>query len=287
MILPTSSGTEHPARRSRGRHARVSGRRRPWLLVAGTLAVLAGSLLVAGPIFSLPLGPVGEPALPPVVALPLPGMAAIFELLTERATVSSAPVTRDWVRDRLGTLTPPIAGSTPSGFAGQMPGAPRAYRGGTHLGLDYYSGSCGVDVRTGTPVLAAAPGTVIRADTGYVELTPAQRAVVLVTAKAAGDSDPRAVDPLHGRQVWVLHAGGIISRYSHLSSVASDVAVGSRVDAGQVLGAVGNSGTTEGALGSGLDAHLHFELYIDYHPAWDGISTSVLWPLLREILSTR
>ncbi len=285
MTMPSTFGTARPSRRGGGRHARARGRR-PWLLIAGTLAVLTGSLLVAGPGFSLPLGPVGERALPPDVPLPLPAMAAVFDLLTQRAAGPPAPATRDWIRDRLGALTSPIAGSTPSGFAGHLPGAPRTYRGGTHLGLDYYGGSCGVDVRVGTRVLAVAAGTVIRADTGYVELTPAQRAAALDAAKAAGDSAPRAVDPLHGRQVWVLHAGGVISRYSHLSSVAADITAGSRVEAGHVLGAVGNSGTNEGACGSTLDAHLHLELYIDYRPAWGGIPSAVLWPLLREVLST-
>lgn len=256
-------------------------------MVAAVFAVLLGALLVADATFSLPVGAAPSDFVElPDLSPPLPSVSEILDLFKATAAVPAGPVSRDWILDRVGALTPPVAGSRPSSYAGQLPGAPRAYRNGTHLGLDYYSGSCGVDIRIGTPVLAVAHGTVVRADTGYVELTAAQRDVVLQAARAAGDSDPGAVDPLHGMQVWVLHPGGVISRYSHLSAVAAGVEVGSTVAAGQVIGAVGNSGTTEGVRGSGLDAHLHFELYIDFRLAWDGTPQSLIWPLLRDLLST-
>lgn len=283
MYTVSAAAAAHPFR---GGRRRIHRPRRAWLWGLGAVAVLAGSFLVAGPVFSLAPGAAADPAVPPdLPASPLPEMSVVFDLLQAQAAYTPAPVTRDWVRDRLGKLTPPIAGSRPSGFEGHLPNAPRAYRGGTHLGLDYYSGSCGVEVRTGTPVLAVAGGVVIRADTDYVEITPAQREKALQAASAAGDTDPRVVDPLHGRQVWVLHAAGVISRYSHLSSVAPDVVRGAPVSAGQVLGKVGNSGTAEGVRGSGLGAHLHFELYIDFRPAWAGIPAPTMPSFLREILS--
>jgi hypothetical protein len=59
------------------------------------------------------------------------------------------------------------------------PNAPRAYRGGTHAGLDIYhffaDGSYeAVPVGFTTPVYAADGGTVIRADWTYESLTPSQ-----------------------------------------------------------------------------------------------------------------
>jgi murein DD-endopeptidase MepM/ murein hydrolase activator NlpD len=256
-------------------------------VVTAVFSVLFGSLLVANVTFSLPVGAAPSDFVElPELTRPLPSASDVFDLLAARLTTPAMPISRDWLRDRLGSLTPPIAGSSPTTYAGQLPGAPRAYRGGTHFGIDYYSGSSGVDVRIGTPVLAVDNGTVIRADAGYVELTAAQRDDVLQEARRVGDSDPRAIDPLHGMQVWILHPGGVISRYSHLSAIASGLGAGTPVVAGQVIGAVGNSGTTEGVRGSLLDAHLHLEIYVDFRLAWEGIPQSLIWPLLREILSS-
>ncbi len=55
----------------------------------------------------------------------------------------------------------------------------------------------------------------------------------------------------YGNWVEVKHDDGTSSRYAHLNS--RDVQVGARVEAGQVLGTVGNTGTSTGA-------HLHFEI---------------------------
>ena len=50
------------------------------------------------------------------------------------------------------------------------------------------------------------------------------------------------------------------TRYLHLSGIAPSLKVGDRVNAGDVVGFAGNSGTPEAAAGASSDVHLHFEV---------------------------
>ena len=59
-----------------------------------------------------------------------------------------------------------------------------------------------------------------------------------------------------GRYVRIDHGSGLESSYSHLQSISGDVRVGSRVQVGQRIGAVGATGLATGP-------HLHFALYRD------------------------
>lgn len=85
----------------------------------------------------------------------------------------------------------------------------------------------GVDLRApvGTPVRAVLPGTVIFAG--------------------------RYFD--YGLMVELRHEDGTRSRYAHLSRLGPGLAVGTRLDVGQAIGAVGRTGRTTGA-------NLHVEL---------------------------
>ncbi len=96
-----------------------------------------------------------------------------------------------------------------------------------HPVLGYVRAHRGVDYRAayGTPVRAVAPGTVVAA--GW-----------------AGGA---------GRRVVIRHASGYESAYFHLSAFAPGLSVGDRVEQGQTVGRVGNSGTVTGT-------HLHYEL---------------------------
>ena len=87
-----------------------------------------------------------------------------------------------------------------------------------HTGLDFRAGS-------GTPIRAAQAGTVT----------------------FAGSSGDWA-----GNYVTIRHPDGVTTQSSHMSTVS--VEPGQRVVAGQVIGAVGNTGRSFGS-------HLHFELY--------------------------
>jgi murein DD-endopeptidase MepM/ murein hydrolase activator NlpD len=121
--------------------------------------------------------------------------------------------------------------------------------GGYHTGLD-------LAAPTGTPVVAAAAGTVVR----------------------AGDAGG------YGQLIVLRHADGSETRYAHLSAIG--VEVGAQVARGQAIGAVGSTGRSTGP-------HLHFELRRDGHavdprpalplpppstPAADGRTTSLEKP---------
>ena len=109
----------------------------------------------------------------------------------------------------------------------------------THPVFGYASCHTGVDVAapSGTPVLAAASGTV--AD---------------ITSGGA-----------YGNAVLIAHGDGLTTFYAHLSSVA--VQVGRQVDKGQSVGGIGSTGWSTGP-------HLHFETRINgsaYDPlGWFG-----------------
>jgi murein DD-endopeptidase MepM/ murein hydrolase activator NlpD len=99
-----------------------------------------------------------------------------------------------------------------------------------HPILGYSRPHTGVDWahRVGTPIIAAGNGTVIKAewDSGY------------------------------GRRVELQHTNGYVTAYSHMSSFAKGISPGKRVQQGQVIGYVGNSGLSTGP-------HLHYEVIIN------------------------
>lgn len=93
---------------------------------------------------------------------------------------------------------------------------PFTRRAAFHAGLDYKG-------RIGTPIRAAAEGTVI------------------FVGRKGG----------YGKLVEIRHANGLTTRYAHLSGFA--VAAGDKVSAGQHIGAMGSTGRSTGP-------HLHFEV---------------------------
>ena len=86
-----------------------------------------------------------------------------------------------------------------------------------HQGIDYAAS-------TGTPVMAAGDGTVLRAgwSGGY------------------------------GNLIELRHANGVTTRYGHLQRIAKGIRPGARVGQGQTIGYVGSTGMSTGP-------HLHFE----------------------------
>jgi murein DD-endopeptidase MepM/ murein hydrolase activator NlpD len=115
--------------------------------------------------------------------------------------------------EKVGRLRWPVSGSVSSGFGYRI--HPISGVRKLHTGIDISAGS-------GTPIVAAASGTVILAQWygGY------------------------------GNAVVIDHGGGLATLYAHQSSMA--VGVGQAVADGQVIGYVGSTGYSTGP-------HLHFE----------------------------
>jgi murein DD-endopeptidase MepM/ murein hydrolase activator NlpD len=63
----------------------------------------------------------------------------------------------------------------------------------------------------------------------------------------------------YGITIDIDHGGGVVTRYAHLSEIAEDVRVGTRVKAGDEIGAVGATGLVSGP-------NLHYEVRVDGRP---------------------
>lgn len=181
----------------------------------------------------------------------------------------------------------PVTGATISSRRSHLPGAPRAYRNGYHEGFDFYNGTVSVDIGYGTPILAAADGVVVRADHDYVENDQAAYDTLIAEASRGLDTPPDVLDRLRGRQVWVRHAGGFVTRYAHLAAVAEGVTVGSTVRQGDVIGTTGNSGTIEAAQGTHDDPHPHVEVWRpDGTFLGSGMEPEEIWALAAQVFGT-
>jgi murein DD-endopeptidase MepM/ murein hydrolase activator NlpD len=166
----------------------------------------------------------------------------------------------------------PIEGACLPSWDALMPNAPREYRSGIHEGIDFYDGYNCVSMGRGTPVLAAKTGVVIRADHDYQGITAEEMDALLARTGQQGYTDAASLDRLRGCQVWVDHGNGIVTRYAHLLDVEAGIAEGMVVEAGQVLGYVGNSGTPEGVTDPNLENHLHFEIRVGPTYLGEGLS---------------
>lgn len=94
-------------------------------------------------------------------------------------------------------------------------------------------GHAGLDLMAphGTPVLAAAAGSIIYAGRYFA----------------------------YGNMVDISHADGVVTRYAHLSAFAENIVPGMSVTAGQEIGSVGATGRASGP-------HVHFEVRVAGRP---------------------
>lgn len=116
----------------------------------------------------------------------------------------------------------------PSGGPVRSPYGVRRYYNGV-FAQDYYHRGVDYAASTGSPVRSPAAGR-----------------IALVGRVAEGFE-------LHGNTIGIDHGQGVLSIMIHLSRI--DVQEGQRVEAGQVIGAVGSTGASTGP-------HLHWGLYV-------------------------
>ena len=156
----------------------------------------------------------------------------------------------------------PIAGACLPQGDQLMPGAPREYRQGTHEGIDFYDSDNCTSIGLDTEVLAAKAGKVIRADWNYAPLTQAELDEMDKETPTDGQTNEDALDRYRGRQVWIDHGNGVVTRYAHLSRIADGIDVGVSVSQGDLIAYVGNTGTPESVNDPNAEMHLHFELRV-------------------------
>ncbi len=204
--------------------------------------------------------PPSQTVAPPANSVPPPAQTdAQAAAPSEPAAAPVQQSTADEAHSPLSGFIVPIAGAVITEYEGHLPNAERAYRNdGTHEGLDFYEWAAEVPINYVTEVLAAKAGLVMRADLDYVDIT-ADDWQRFADANWAGEA---ILDELRGRQVWIDHGRGIVTRYAHLSAIAVGIAEGVWVEQGQVIGYPGESGQREVYAAPGTDIHLHFEIRI-------------------------
>jgi murein DD-endopeptidase MepM/ murein hydrolase activator NlpD len=156
----------------------------------------------------------------------------------------------------------PIAGGCLPQSDTLMPNAAREYRGGIHEGIDFYGYDNCTEIAAQQPVIAAKDGVVIRADLDYHDLTQAELDAADARIAAGDPNAFEVLDLFRGRQVWIDHGDGIVTRYAHLGSIAPGVRQGVRVAQGETIAGVGDSGTPESLSSPGTEIHLHFEVRV-------------------------
>ena len=180
---------------------------------------------------------------------------------TQTLTIVTRSPTPSGPPELTGFAVPIDGGCLPSGDQ-LMPGAAREYRQGTHEGIDFYDSDNCTSIGAGTEVLAAKAGEVIRADWDYTPLSQAELDETETRQPVEGQTDEEALDTYRGRQVWIDHGNGVVTRYAHLGRIAEGIDVGVSVRQGDLIAYVGNSGTPESLADPDAEMHLHFELRV-------------------------
>jgi len=181
----------------------------------------------------------------------------------------------------------PIEGACLPTSDNLMPNAYRGYRHGVHEGVDFYDVDNCTPIGPGTEVRAAKGGRVIRADIEYKDLTAAELEELYAHIDELGTSDAQTLDRFRGRQVWIDHGRGVVTRYAHLGGLAPGIDDGVTVEQGQVVGYVGESGTPESVTNPGTEYHLHFEIRVGEGFLGEGLEPEEMRALYEAAFSAR
>ena len=170
-----------------------------------------------------------------------------------------------------------------------LPNAPRAYRHGTHRGVDFY-------VNWGTPIRAVADGVIIRAEHGYKEMSADFRLDALGDAKILGRTPSDIFEHLLlGQAVYIDHGFDLVpgyrtvTIYAHMSHINSSITIGSTVRRGEIIGRSGNTVTKDSTLKKKTGAHLHWEMILqnkagEYYLG-QGETHEVLYPFMENLFT--
>lgn len=183
----------------------------------------------------------------------------------------------------LSFLKAPLKGAHVSVLDSSLPGATRAYRKGIHEGIDWYSYDTGIRLTQNTPVFSMAEGMVVRADHHYREMSMAQRQKTLSQARSHQDSPEYILDKLRGRSVWIQHGKGVLIRYVHLDRIPDKLQVGKNIKSRELLGYIGNSGTSDGVKRSKKGLHLHIDILIYGQWFWENYTLKETKFILQNI----
>ena len=235
----------------RARHSSFATLKPGWLILIGLLALYA-----LWATFAL-IGARRE--LSRAGGIPNPSQTATTTSSSTNSSIDSSTNSSMKTIGQAQAFVWPLEGARMPRSVSNIPGANRSYRSGKSQGFTFTGGDSGVKVRYGAPVRAANDGQVIRSDLSYSEASEtAYRKLLRDVRRGASKTQ---LDALRGRQVFIKHSDGRITRYGHLSKIAPDLGLGG-VKRGQIIGYVGNSGTLEGARGTRLNSRLQFEIWL-------------------------
>lgn len=187
----------------------------------------------------------------------------------KQTNVICKEIKKEKVLDYLKDPNIPIENAFITKEEGQLPGASRDYRNGKHEGFDWYPGAIGTEITKETKVHPIYEGTIVRIDKNYTELEQEYRESLLEEAATRKNTSQETLDKLRGRQVWVQSKNGVLVHYAHLDSVNDKLEVGDQVKTDDWIGKVGNSGTSNGALGTNEDLHLHSDILVCGKNFWE------------------
>ncbi|WP_051271060.1 M23 family metallopeptidase [Shimazuella kribbensis] len=188
--------------------------------------------------------------------------------------------------NHLSFLRSPIPGSHVSSIDSSLPGAVRAYRNGVHEGLDWYTYGTGKVINTKTAVLSMGSGLVVRSDQNYHEMSTKERNHWLaIGSKNSGQTPDYILDKLRGKTVWIQFENGVMARYCHLSKIPKSIKAGTHVKAGDIVGFVGNTGTSDGALHNNKGLHLHLDILIYGNWLWGNYTVAERRMILESVFN--
>ena len=170
---------------------------------------------------------------------------------------SHEPSAQDWPTG----LVSPIEGATFSLDTAHFPRTAGERDNGIDTGFIFINGASGRPLADDEAVRAVADGEIIRIDRNYEPPEPNILKFWRQNAAEPGPIADYALDKLRGRQVWIRHEHGHVSRYAHLSEVHPELQPGDPVEQAQAVGLMGNSGIIASKDQWNAAPRLQFELW--------------------------